>query len=71
MQPRFGATAKELAKRITLYEKGRMTGHWNYGPWFKETAEHPQTYGGINNRPQTIEIATLNNLRRRLIGYEY
>ena len=48
-----------------------MTGHWCYGHFFKETAEHPHTYGGdINNKPATIEIAPLNKLRRRLIGYE-
>jgi hypothetical protein len=70
MQPRNGCSAKELDKRITLYEKGRLTGHWCYGPWFKETAEHPRAYGGHINRPTTVEIAQLNPLRRRLIGYE-
>ena len=70
MQPRSGAIAKELMKRISLYEKGRMTGHWCYGPFFKETAEHPRTYGGINNKPEIIEIAHANGFRRRLIGYE-
>ena len=70
MQPRIYASEKELAKRITLYEKGRMTGHWCYGSWFKETAEHPRAYGGHINRPATVEIAELNPLRRRLIGYE-
>jgi len=70
MQPRSGANAKELTKRISLYEKSRMTGHWCYGPWFKETGEHPQTYGGPNNRPPVIEQAQLTPLRRRLIGYE-
>lgn len=70
LQPRSGATAKELQKRIRLYETGRMTGHWCYGHFFKETAEHPHTYGGENNKPPAIEIAPLNPLRRRLIGYE-
>ncbi|CAH6419469.1 Phytanoyl-CoA dioxygenase (PhyH) [uncultured virus] len=70
MMSRDGASVKELQKRISLYEKGRMTGHWCYGPWFKETAEHPHIYGGVNNRPAVIEIAPLNPLRRRLIGYE-
>lgn len=70
MQPRAGATVKELEKRRTLYEKGRMTGHWCYGKWFKETPEHPRNYGGEINRPPTIEIAPLNPLRRRLIGYD-
>lgn len=70
MQPRSGASPKELAKRITLYEKGRMTGHWCYGPWFKETSEHPRSYGGVDIKPETIEIAPLNPLRRRLVGFD-
>lgn len=70
MQPRSGANAKELAKRIKLYEKGRMTGHWCYGHFFKETAEHPRTYGNEIIRPPTIEIAPLNELRKHLIGYK-
>ena len=68
-QPRAGATQKELNKRISLYEKGRMSSHWCYGPWFKETPENPHLYGGVNIRPETIEIAPLNPLRSRLIGY--
>jgi hypothetical protein len=69
MQPRLGATQKELDKRIKLYEKGRMSSHWCYGLWFKETPEHPHLYGGINIRPEVVEIAPLNPLRSRLIGY--
>ncbi len=70
MAPRIHATQKELAKRIQLYEKGRQTGHNVFGEWFKETSEHPNTYGKPHNKPSTIEIATLNPLRSRLIGYE-
>lgn len=70
MQPRIGASEKELTKRIRLYEKGRLTGHWCYGPWFKETPENPRLYGNtINNKPEKIEIAPLNELRSKLIGY--
>lgn len=69
MLPRNGANNKELQKRITLYEKGRMTSHWCYGKFFKETPEHPNTYGKPYNKPRTIEIAHLNQLRRRLVGY--
>lgn len=68
-QLRSGASEKEIKKRINLYKKGRMTGHWCYGPWFKETAEHPRFYGKDNIKPPTIEIAELNPLRMRLIGY--
>lgn len=70
MQPRAGATPKELEKRRRLYETGRMTGHWCYGHYFKETAENPRTYGGEINRPTTVEIAPLTPLRMRLIGYD-
>jgi hypothetical protein len=69
MQPRTGATPKELEKRIKLYETGRMTGHWCYGPYFKETAENPRSYGTPFLKPSEIEVAPLNETRRRLIGY--
>jgi hypothetical protein len=70
MQPRINATPKELQKRIKLYENGRMTGHWCYGHYFKETSEHPHTYGKIViNKPPSIEIARLTPLRKSLIGY--
>jgi len=70
MQLRINATVKELKKRVELYQKGRLTGHWCYGHYFSANAEHPYTHGATNNRPQVIEIAKLNDLRKRLIGYE-
>ena len=69
MQPREYATPKELQTRIKLYENGRMTGHWCYGHYFKGNPEHPYTRGGINNIPKQIEVARLNDLRSRLVGY--
>lgn len=69
MQPRVHATSKELEKRKELYEKGRLTGHWCYGHYFDANPENPYTHGGVNNRPEVIEIAKLNPLRKRLIGY--
>lgn len=69
MQPRSGATSQELTKRCKLYEKGRMSGHWCFGKWFKETSEHPRVFGGHNNRPEIIEIAELNEVRSKMIGY--
>lgn len=68
MQPRSGASPKEIQERIKYYESGLMTGHWCYGPWFKNTGK-PHTRGGPHNHPPTIEIAPLNPLRRRLVGY--
>lgn len=70
MQPRSGATSAELSKRIKLYEAGRMTGHWCYGHYFQGTAKDAHTYGAPNNHPSNIEIAQLNPLRARLIGYD-
>lgn len=69
MQLRSEAKEEELAKRQRLYTEGRMTGHWCCGPWFKETGKDPNTYGKPHNKPSVIEIAPVNELRSRLIGY--
>lgn len=69
MQPRSGATPEVLAKRISIYNKGRMTSHWCYGTWFKENPEHPHSYGTPSLQPQYIEKAQLNELRSSLIGF--
>lgn len=71
MQPRKGATSIELQKRIKLAKEGRMTGHWCYGPFFSACAKDPNpTYTKETPRPSGSEIASLNLVRRRLIGYE-
>jgi hypothetical protein len=67
MQPRVNAVEKELAKRIKLYEDGRLTGHWCYGPYFTANANAPRYDNGI--KPKNMAIAGLNPRRRRLIGY--
>jgi hypothetical protein len=68
MQPRERATGKELQRRIKLYETGKMSSHWCYGPWFK--ANPPvRTYEKELNRPPAIEIAEMNDVRRRLVGW--
>lgn len=66
MQPRERATEKELENRIKWYENGRMTGHWCYGPFLKPTGKEAR-WGGP--KPEAIEIAKLNQLQRRLVGY--
>ncbi len=68
MQPRAGATDKELKQRITAYEKGRLTGHWCYGSWFSVNAENG-FHTGTEIKPAKPEIAQLNPVRARLIGY--
>lgn len=68
MQPRSGATEKELQRRCQLYEEGRMTGHWCYGEYFTAVARHPR----FKQEKETnfeIDIAPRNMLRSRLIGY--
>jgi hypothetical protein len=70
MQPRKNATDSELKKRVELYEKGRLTGHWCYGYYFDANPENPYARGGHNNKPEVIEIAQLNPLRKKLIGYQ-
>lgn len=70
MQPRSGATPAELQKRIQLAQEGRMTGHWCYGPFFSVCAKDPNpTYTKETPRPAGPELAPLNEVRRRLIGY--
>ena len=70
MQPRANATKAELKKRVKLYEEGRMTGHWCYGPYFSANPKLPRTYGNAAViLPPEPEIAELNELRRCLIGY--
>jgi hypothetical protein len=69
MAPRIGSTEKELAKRIKLYESGRMSNHWCYGPIFKETPAHPHTYGSPSIQPATVEIAVLNDTQKKMVGY--
>ena len=70
MQPKSQATQAELQKRIELYQEGRMTGHWCYGPFFSVCGKEPNPmYTQGIPRPGAPEIAPLNPVRRKLIGY--
>lgn len=70
MMPRSYATQEELQKRIELYNDGRGTGHWCYGPFFKVNPKHANPmYSKDCPKPETVEIAELNPVRRKLIGY--
>ena len=70
MSPREGVDEATLKKRQKYYEEGRMTGHWTANsPWFKMNPKEPRTYGGPNNKPEAVEIATLNEVQRGLVGY--
>ena len=73
MMPRQGADAKEIAKRNKLYSENRMTGHWCYGPYFKETDKVPHVPGGkppsVTPPPyQVPPLESVSETRRNLIG---
>lgn len=68
MQPKEFATKKELEKRWKLYQEGRMTGHWTYGPYFNANPKQPRTYGKVVVQPPPVEVAQLNGVRRKLIA---
>ena len=69
MQLRSLATPKQLTERIKLYESGRGTGHWVGGEWFHARSRDAWSFGSKVIKPEVIEIAKLNDVRRKLIGY--
>lgn len=70
MMPKSGADKSELKRRIGYFEKGQMTGHWCYGPYLTSNGNRPRDYGVEHPSPKELEIAELNQVRRKLIGYE-
>lgn len=64
MQPRCMATQEELSKRIELYSKRKMTGHWCYGPYLQANSLFRLGIGESAEQPDEI-----SDLRKRLIGY--
>lgn len=70
MQPRSGASSKELEKRIRLAEQGRMTGHWCYGPELNLVGKEPNPMHSTGlPHPTTLLPRNLTPLQRRMIGY--
>lgn len=69
MQPRSCATPKELAKRIKIYEEGRMTNHWCCGEYFTLLPKEAYARGKPINKPSVIEIAPLTDVMKHMIGY--
>lgn len=63
MQPGSLLTDREIAYRKTVYEEGKQTGHWCYGPSL--TVDSYRTYG--KDVPD-VEIATLNEMQSYLLG---
>jgi hypothetical protein len=71
MQPRAHANAKELAKRVRLFEAGRQTGHWTAGHLLKATSRHPMTRGGPIVMPERpFCVPTLSAFAKKLVGYQ-
>lgn len=68
MQPRSLASEDQISQRIELYNEGRGTAHWVGGKWFSARSKEAWNFGKEIIRPEKIEIAKLNSLRRRLIG---
>lgn len=69
MQPRIGASSEQLRKRIEWHSKGRLTSHWCYGAYASVNSENPNTYGKSINKPPSMEIATLNGIQSKLVGF--
>lgn len=70
MQPRWMCGTTTLRKRVSHYERGRMTNHWASRP--KLVSVEPRNYGG-EERPEVRPLPTrplLTPLGRRLVGYE-
>lgn len=65
--PRSMATEKDLAKKIEVFEAGRMTTHWPIkAKMFQKT---PHTYGKEIKPMTALPKPTIGPLGRRLIGY--
>lgn len=70
MMPRRGTDDKTIIRRIKAYEEGKMTNHWCYGPWLKILPKEPWNRdNGKYIRPNKVEIAQLNEVQMRMVGY--
>src|SRR4029077_10754108 len=72
MMPRANANEQEIIKRREMYSNNRMTGHWCYGPWMKQTDKVPFIRGVTNPvipPPFTnTSLDKIDQLRQELIG---
>ena len=64
MQPKELLTEGEIRKRREWYKKGKMTGHWCYGPLLKQNSY--RTYGP--QKKTVVEIAKADKLIKKLVG---
>ncbi len=66
--PRNLITTRDLNKKIKAFEEMRTTNHWPCKP--KLFPKIPRTYGGPIPPVKKIEAPIVNEIGRRLIGYE-
>ena len=67
MVPRGDISDKSLKKRISIYEKRRMTTHWPRKA--RMFGASPQTYGKKLQPKRIISAPRLTDLGRKLVGY--
>lgn len=65
--PRILASKSIIKKRIKAFEEVRMTSHWPHKP--KLFPKNPRTYGGELKQVSIINKPTINNLGKKLVGY--
>ena len=65
--PKKLASKKSIEKKIKAFEELRMTSHWPHKP--KLFPKNPRTYGGELKEMEPIKKPKINNLGKRLIGY--
>lgn len=64
MAPRSYSLQEEIQNHVRWYEKGEMTGHWTYGPYFQVNS-----VGRYGKKNPNIPMQEPTQLQKRLIGY--
>jgi hypothetical protein len=68
MMPRMLATESVINKRIKAFEELRITNHWAIKP--KLFPKLPRTYGNPLAKTRIVHQPVLNDIGKRLVGYE-
>ncbi len=68
MMPCILATDSILSKKIKAFKELRVTNHWANNP--KLFPKIPRTYGNELPELNMIHQPIINNIGRRLVGYE-
>lgn len=67
MMPRTLSSPKDIQRRISIFERGRMSNHYAAKP--QMFAALPRTYGGKLVAVKPLPTPVLTNLGRKLVGY--